>query len=51
MLREDPAGIAPERALVFITAGGVQNFARAAQAVGLEVFAETELEEIEDFPE
>ncbi len=51
VLREDPAGIAPERALVFITAGSVQNFARAAQAVGLEVFAETELEEIEDFPE
>ena len=51
VLREDPAGIAPERALVFITAERVQNFARAAQDVGLEVFAETELEEIEDFPE
>jgi hypothetical protein len=51
VLREDPGGIAPERALVFITAGSVQNFARAAQAVGLEVFAETELEEIAEFPE
>ena len=51
VLREDPAGIAPERALVFITAGSVQNFARAARRIGLEVFAETELEELEDFPE
>ena len=49
VLREDPAGIAPERALVFITAGSVQNFARAARHIGLEVFAEIELEEIEDF--
>lgn len=51
VLREDPAGIAPERALVFITAGSVQGFANAARDVGLEVFAETELEEIEDFPD
>ena len=51
VLREDPAGIAPERALVFITAGSVQNFARAARQIGLEVFAETELDEMEDFPE
>lgn len=51
VLRADPAGIAPERALVFVTAGNVQNFARAARDIGLEVFAETELEEIEAFPE
>ena len=50
-LRQDPTGIAPERALVFVTAGSVQNFARAAQAIGLEVFAETDLEGIEDFPD
>ncbi len=50
-LRQDPTGIAPERALVFITAGNVQNFARAAQAIGLEIFAETDLEDIEDFPD
>lgn len=51
ILREDPVGIAPERALVFVTAGNVQHFSRAARAIGLEVFAETELEEIEDIPE
>ncbi len=50
-LRSDPSGIAPERALVFVTAGSVQNFARAAQAVGLEVFAENELESLDDFPD
>ena len=50
VLRQDPTGIAPERALVFVTAGSVQNFARAAQAIGLDVFAETDLEDIEDFP-
>ncbi len=51
VLRSDPTGIAPERALVFITGGSVQNFARAASEIGLEVFTETELEAIEDFPE
>lgn len=51
VLRRDPSGIAPERALVFITAGSVQNFARAANEIGLDVFAETELEDIDDFPE
>ena len=51
VLRADPAGIAPERALVFVTAGSVQGFARAARDIGLEVFTETDLEEIEDFPE
>ncbi|WP_316364668.1 S8 family peptidase [Candidatus Thiodiazotropha sp. CDECU1] len=51
VLRQDPAGIAPERALVFITAGNIQNFARAASDIGLEVFAETELEEVLAFPE
>lgn len=50
VLRADPAGIAPERALVFITAGSVQNFARVAKDIGLEVFSETELDAIEDFP-
>lgn len=51
VLRADPGGVAPERALVFVTAGSVQNFANAAQGIGLEVFAETELEDIEAFPE
>ena len=51
VLRSDPAGIAPERALVFVTAGSIQNFARAASKIGLEVFAETELEDTEEFPD
>ena len=51
VLRADPAGVAPERALVFITAGSVQNFARVANEIGLEVFAESELEDTEDFPD
>ena len=51
VLRQDPGGIAPERALVFVTAGSIQNFARAAQAVGLEVFAEIDLDDIEDYPD
>ena len=51
VLRSDPAGIAPERALVFVTGGSVQDFARVASDIGLEVFTETELESIEDFPE
>ena len=51
VLRQDPAGIAPERALVFVTAGRIQNFARVAQKVGLEVFAETDIESFEDFPD
>lgn len=50
-LRDDPAGIAPERALVFVTAGMISGFARAAKKVGLEVFTEAEIEPIEAFPE
>jgi len=50
-LRQDPAGIAPERALVFVTAGSVANFAKAAREAGLEVFCEEELEAVEDYPE
>ncbi len=51
VLRSDPAGIAPERALVFITAGSVQDFSRVASDIGLEVFTETELGATDDFPE
>ncbi len=51
ILRSDPAGIAPERALVFVTAGNVQNFAKAAKNIGLEVFVENELEDTDDFPD
>lgn len=50
-LRADPGGIAPERALVFITAGSVANFTRAARDIGMEVFAESALEDIETYPD
>lgn len=46
-LQADPRGIAPERALVFETAGSIQNFARVARAIGLEVFAEEVGEDVE----
>ena len=42
-LRSDPFGIAPERALVFVTAGPISNFVRAAGRVNLEVLSELEL--------
>ncbi|MDE2645492.1 MAG: hypothetical protein OXI05_06620 [Bacteroidota bacterium] len=42
-LRRDPFGIAPERALVFVTKGPINNFARAAKRVNLEVLLEFEL--------
>ena len=42
-LRRDPFGIAPERALVFVTAAPINNFARAAQRVNLGVYLEFEL--------
>ena len=45
MLRRDPGGIAPERALVFVTAVPIANFVRAARLVGLEVLAEIDLDE------
>ena len=36
---------------MFVTAGDVQNFARVARKVELEVFVKTDLDVIEDFPE
>ena len=50
-LRQDPGGIAPERALVFETADAVQNLVRAAVEVGLEVIAEFTLDETDEYPE
>ena len=50
-LRRDPFGIAPGRALVFITAVPIGDFARAARLVGLEVLSEIELEEDYDLPD
>lgn len=49
-LRRDPFGIAPERALVFVTAVPIGDFARAARLVGFEVLSEIELEEDYDLP-
>ena len=45
VLRRDPGGIAPERALVFVTAVAISDFVRAAGLVGLEVLAEIGLDE------
>ena len=53
-LREDPAGIAPERALVLDVAGGIDDFYRAAQRIdGLEYLGdeEAEFEPDQDFAE
>ena len=44
VLRRDPAGIAPERALVFVTAVPIADFVRTAGLVGLEVLAEFDLD-------
>jgi Subtilase family len=44
-LRADPAGLAPERLLVFEVRGSVQNFAKAiARVPGLDLIGEDELE-------
>ena len=51
VLRQDPAGVAPERALVFVTAGSIQDFTRVAREIGLQVFAEIDLEATEAFPD
>lgn len=53
-LRDDPAGIAPERALVLDVAGRIDDFYRATQRIdGLEYLAdeETEFDADQDFAE
>ena len=53
-LREDPTGIAPERALVLDVAGGIDDFYRAAQRIdGLEYLGdeEADFEPDQDFAE
>jgi len=50
-LRRDPFGIAPERPLVFVTTVLIDNFARAARSIGLEVLSEVELQEDYDLPD
>ena len=51
ILKQDPTGIAPERALVFETAGRIQDFTRVAKSIGLEVITEIDMEIFEDLPE
>lgn len=50
-LRRDPAGVAPERALVFVTAVPIGDFVRAARLTGLEVLGEIELEDDYELPD
>lgn len=50
-LRRDPFGIAPERALVFVTAAPISRFARAAELVGLEILSQSELEDSYTLPD
>ncbi|MBO6514878.1 MAG: hypothetical protein JJ974_13025, partial [Phycisphaerales bacterium] len=44
-LRADPAGIAPERAMVFVSAVPIANLIRVARDAGIEVLAEVDLED------
>ena len=50
-LSQDPGGIAPERALVFVTAAPISDFVRVARGAGLEVLTERELDRNYSFPE
>lgn len=50
-LRRDPFGIAPERALVFVTKGPINNFVSAASLIGLEVLSESELGDDYELPD
>lgn len=45
ILRQDPAGIAPERALVFETIVPIANFKKAAERIHLEVLIESDLDD------
>lgn len=44
-LRADPAGIAPERAMVFVSAVPIANLIRVARDAGIEVLTEVDLED------
>lgn len=50
ILRQDPNGIAPERALVFVTAVPITDFIRVAQGIGLEVFSGFDLDNEYELP-
>ncbi|WP_263723497.1 S8 family serine peptidase [Albidovulum sediminicola] len=49
-LRADPAGIAPERAMVFVSAVPIADLIRVAREAGIEVLAEVDLDEDYDIP-
>jgi len=51
LLRQDPGGIAPERALVFETILPIQNFQKAAANIGFELLIEDRLEDDYEIPE
>ncbi len=51
LLRQDPTGIAPERALVFETIVPIQNFQRAAARAGFELLIEDRLGEDYEIPD
>lgn len=51
LLRQDPGGIAPERALVFETILPIQNFQKAAAKIGFELLIEDRLEDDYEIPE
>ena len=51
ILRSDPFGIAPERALVFVTAVPIRDFARSARLVQLEIISEFDLEVDHQLPD
>lgn len=50
-LQQSPDGIAPDRAIVFETAGPIQNFFKVAQNAGMEVFGEHSIDELDDMPD
>ncbi|MBU2937007.1 MULTISPECIES: S8 family serine peptidase [Pacificibacter] len=50
-LRQDPGGIAPERALVFETILPIHNFQKAATKIGFELLIEDRLDDGYDIPE
>jgi len=51
VLRDDPSGIAPDRALVFEVGGAIQDFAKAARKVGLELISEEALDALDEIPD
>lgn len=51
LLRQDPSGIAPERALVFETILPVQNFQKAAARIGFELLIEDRLDDDYEIPD